>query len=201
MTRTGSNHPNAASLALYAGNDCGLLRKAQLWPHVSQCAGCQAEIAEYQAAKTGLVAVTSELPDGLRWDRLAEEMTANIHLGLEAGECVAPFRPAQPERLHSHIDWRAATVMAAMLIIMAGAWFLNPPGRRAEVALRAAKIELRTTSLGLELNENGNSLMLMHGDGRVSAQPAMIVSSPGSLRARYVDSDTGQISINHVYSE
>jgi hypothetical protein len=179
-----------------------MLRKIQLWPHVSRCAACQAEIAEFQSARSGLIDATSELPDTLRWDRLAQEMTANIHLGLEAGECVAPFSGSRPARTSlSPIDWRAAAVMAAMLLIMAGAWFLNPPARHTEVAMRAAKIELRTTAFGLELNENGNSLVLMHGDGKVSTQPAMIVSSPGSLRARYVDSDTGQITINHVYSD
>ena len=131
MTRTDNYHPNAARLALYAGNDCGLLIKAQLWPHVTRCADCQAEIASFQSAKAGLVNVTSELPDTLNWDRLADEITANIHLGLEAGECVAPFRQARPRRSTLPVDWRAATVMAAMLLIMAGAWFLNPPARRS----------------------------------------------------------------------
>jgi hypothetical protein len=200
MTHT-AKHPGRASLALYAGNDCGLFRKIQLWPHVTHCADCQAEIERYRSARASLVALTAELPNSIHWDRLAEEMTANIHLGLEAGECVAPFRGAQPEASRSTIDWRAAAVIAAMLLIMAGAWFLNPPARGLKTAMGTAHVEIRTTPVGLEVNENGNSLVLMHGDGRTPATPAMIVSAPGSLRARYVDTDTGQITINHVYSE
>ncbi len=202
MNRTG-HHPDATRLALYAGDDCGVVDRVRMWPHVSRCAACQAEIAEFQAARTGLVDLTTQLPATLRWDRLAEEMTANIHLGLEAGECVAPFRgAAKPERAYPAIDWRAAAVITAMMLIMAGAWFLNPPARQPKLSMRAAgAIELRTTSVGLEVNENGNSLVLMHGSGRAPAAPAMIVSSPGSLRARYVDSDTGQITINNVYSD
>lgn len=200
MTRA-ERHPDLASLALYAGRDCGMFRKVALWPHVSRCANCQAEIEQFRSAQTSLVELTTELPESIRWDRLADEMTANIHLGLEAGECVAPFRGAQSEPALTSIDWRAAAVIAAMLLIMAGAWFLNPPARRTEGALRAARVEIRTTPVGLEVNENGNSLVLMHGDGRAPVAPAMIVSAPGSLRARYVDSDTGQITINNVYSE
>lgn len=195
------NHPSGASLALYAGDDCGLFLRAQVWHHVSGCLECQAEIAAHQATKTQLVNLTSTLPESLHWDRLAEEMTANIRLGLEAGECVAPFRARREARSFSFVDWRAVAVMAAMVAIIVGAWFLNPPARNAEVAMRSPKIQMRTTSLGLELNENGNSMVLMHGNGNAAMQPAMIVSSPGSLRARYVDSDTGQITINNVYSE
>jgi len=190
------HHPPIDELALFAGGDCGVFEKWRISRHVSACRDCRSEIEAFRAAEATLREKTAEWPAGLRWDRLAEEMTANIRLGVEAGECVAPIR-TPPMRL----DWRAALTFAGVSIVLVGAWFLNPlPRPHSEFALRPPKIELRTTSSGLELNENGNSLVLLHGRG-ATQQPAMIVSSPGTLRARYVDGDTGQITINNVYSE
>jgi len=190
-------HPPIDELALYSGRDCGLLDKWRIARHVATCSQCTSDVEAFRSAEKKLHAAVGEMPFGVNWDRLSEEMTANIHLGLEAGECVAPPK-APPVRL----DWRAAIVMAGLAGALVGAWVLNPISRHGtgELALRPPKVELRTTSAGLELNENGNSLVLLHGPGR-SQQPAMIVSSPGSLRARYVDADTGQITIKNVYSE
>ena len=197
MTREDKMHPPIDELALYSGGDCGLFDKWRIARHLASCSACTAEMKSFRSIGQNLRAATSDMPAGLNWDRLAEEMSANIHLGLEAGECVAP-----PKTNPVHLDWRAAIVMAGMSIALVGAWFLNPIPRRStgEIALRAPKVELRTTSAGLELNENGNSLVLLHGPGKTQ-QPAMILSAPGSLRARYVDTDTGQITINNVFSE
>jgi len=197
MTREEKMHPPIDELALYSGGDCGFFDKWRIARHLASCPECTAETKSFRSIGQNLRAGTSDMPAGLNWDRLAEEMSANIHLGLEAGECVAPAK-ANPV----HLDWRAAIVMAGMSIALVGAWFLNPIPRRStgEIALRAPKVELRTTSAGLELNENGNSLVLLHGPGKTQ-QPAMILSAPGSLRARYVDTDTGQITINNVFSE
>jgi len=197
MTREEAlNHPLVDELALFAGGDCGFFDKWRISRHLRSCSGCRAELEGFRAVQVLLRTSSNELPSGLQWDRLSEEMTANIHLGVEAGECVAPLR-TPPMRM----GWRAAIAMAGVSIALVGAWFLNPlPKQNGEVVMRPAKIELRTTSAGLELNENGSTMVLLHGRG-TTQQPAMIVSSPGSLRARYVDSDTGQITINNVYSE
>ncbi|MBC7926927.1 MAG: hypothetical protein H7039_14850 [Bryobacteraceae bacterium] len=200
-------HGGNESLALFASGDGAPLDKLKMRWHVSQCADCRAEVESFRAARAELVLQTTTLPAGLAWDRLAEEMTANIHLGLEAGECVNPFRTTRSgSRLKFGItgrrDWRAAIVMAGMVLVLLSAWFMNPPLERGgEMQVRAARIVMRTTSAGLELNENGNSLVLLNGRNTEDQQPAMIVSSPGSLRARYVDADTGQITINNVYSD
>jgi hypothetical protein len=136
-----------------------------------------------------------ELPEGLKWDRLAAEMTANIHVGLEAAECVTPLR----SRL-AWAGWRGAAVVAAMSVLILVAYVLNPPPRGAAHAIQSTSIQIRNTSTGLEVNENGSTLVLMHGRGLQSQRP-MILSSPGLLRARFVDNETGQITINNVYAE
>jgi hypothetical protein len=162
---------------------------------VRNCDRCQAEVTGFRAAGAQLLADAGVLPAGLQWERLAAEMTANIHVGLEAAECVAPMRSRM-----LWASWRGAAVVAAMSVLVLVAYVLNPPPRRVEHAMASPKIEIRNTSTGLELNENGNALVLLHGRG-VQSQRPMIVSSPGTLRARYVDNETGQITINNVYAE
>jgi hypothetical protein len=120
-------------------------------------------------------------------------MTANIHVGLEAGECVGPVVQKKP----SVLGWRPAAAMAGMTLMLAVAWWLNPPPQNALVA-KHSPVEIRTSATGLEVKENGSALILMHTRGQ---QAPIIVSTPGSLRARYVDQDTGQVTINNVYAD
>jgi hypothetical protein len=51
---------------------------------------------------------------------------------------------------------------------------------------------------GIEVKANSATLTLLR---RKAATPVLYVSSPGSLRERFVDADTGQITINNVYTE
>jgi len=196
-------HPGTKSLSLFSGSDLGWIDRFRVAAHLRGCAGCRAEVERFRTSKANLRAESVDLPEGLQWDRLAAEMTANINLGVEAGECVAPFamRTAASEAPR-RMDWRAAAVMGAVGAVLIGAWFLNPPRPHNldQVIRTSQKIEIRNTAAGLEMNENGNSLVLLHGSG-IQPQRAMIVSAPGQLRARYADGDTGQITINHVYSE
>jgi len=198
-------HPSDTDLALYGGGDLKLWERWRVGRHVDNCAQCSAELASFRTIRSDLAGASNRIPEGLRWDRLADEMVANINVGLQAGECVTPVHTSA-----ARVDWRAAAVMAGMSLVLLAAWYLNPMPRSGHGALpgimagnatmRAPKVEIRTTSAGLEVNENGNAMVLLNGSsGR--PQRTMIVSSPGSLRARFVDGDTGQITINNVYSE
>lgn len=189
-------HPTASELALFSGGDLGLMERWRVRFHVHSCERCQGELQAFHSASAALINDTSDLPAGLKWDRLAAEMTANIHVGLEAAECVTPVR-----RSSFHPVWRAAALVTAMSLIVVMAWFLNPVAPPARHAMRGvAGVELRNTSTGLELNENGSALVILHGRG-VQIQRPIISSHPGELRARVVDGETGQITINHVYAD
>ena len=189
-------HPSASELALFSGGDLGIVDRLRLRMHVGSCARCRAEVDSYRAASKGLVEDTADLPAALQWDRLAAEMTANIHVGLEAAQCVAPARDKG-----FHPVWRAAALVTAMSLIVVMAWFLNPAPSQVRHAMRGLPgIELRNTATGLELNENGSALVILHGRGPQILRP-IISSEPGGLRARVVDAETGQITINHVYSD
>lgn len=187
-----SSHPGERDLALYSSGDLSPLHRLRVAWHVRSCRECESEIRSMKALTSALRSHVAAVPSGLNWDRLAAEMTANIHVGLEAGECVGPAA-TKPER----IGWRAAFVMAGMTVVLIGAWWLNPP-RGREIVARHAPIEMGTAPGGIELKENGSALMLLHTRGQ---QSPIIISTPGSLRARFVDQDTGQVTINNVYSD
>ncbi len=186
-------HTADSQIALYAGGDVNVLDRWRIRRHLSQCDYCRRELESFRAAAEQIRAEGMRIPADLNWDRLAAEMTANIHLGLEAGECVATA-PRRTER----ITWKTAAVVAGMTVVLAASWWLNPPPKRQPHAIRAAQVEMRTTASGIELNENGNALTLLHTRGR---QRPIIVSAPGTLRARFVDTETGQVTINNVYTE
>src|SRR5215471_11646011 len=102
-----SKHVGETDLALYAAGDLPLWRRAQVWFHVHSCVPCLTTLLSYKAAREELLARADKLPEGLDWDRLSAEMTANIHVGLAAGECVAPRTRKAPFK-----DWSSSFVSA-----------------------------------------------------------------------------------------
>lgn len=203
-------HVSQIELALYASADLSLWRSAMVRVHLAGCQACRKTVDEIRADRKRVRQLASELPAALDWDRLAAEMTANIHLGLAAGECVAP------RRKKSHVvSWRPAAVMAGVVVLLATGWYLNMPrdatlalGRaltavvhgRGTVAAPADESGLVVTAdeKGIEVHENGGSLGISEG----TAPPlAVSVSVSGSASARYVDGDTGQVTITSVYAQ
>jgi hypothetical protein len=188
-------HPDQTQLALFAGGDMKGLERLRTAMHVRKCVVCRSEIEEYKQAVATLTVEMRELPPRLHWNVLAAEMTANIHLGLQAAECVTPGAARLPRRPL----WRVAAATAGVAVLMTAAWWLNPPPR-SEHAFRAPEVEMRATTFGIELKENGNALTLLHTREGRSSRP-LIVSAPGTLRSRFVDTETGQVTINHVYAD
>jgi hypothetical protein len=186
-------HPGDRQLASFSGNESSGLERLRVWWHVRDCDRCRREVDAMQANTALLRTSAARLPAGLNWDRLAAEMTANIHVGLEAGECVGSMAKRKPKM----IGWRPVAATAGMGLMLATAWWLNPPRQNGSV-VKHSPVEIRTSATGLEVKENGSTLILMHTRGQ---QAPIIVSTPGSLRARYVDQDTGQVTINNVYAD
>lgn len=204
-------HPDSHRLALYAGGDLGFAARWRVRRHVESCPACRRTVESLNACRQALGGLAEELPPELaagdRWDRLAAEMTANIRLGLAAGECVgAP--PAQPRVF----TWQMAALAVGLMFVMAAAWVINVPnlpkthGTRPlalgpvhygpEDPLGGNSVVLEATPAGVQLRENGRALTLVHGQ---RPEQATYVSSPDSLRVRYVNADSGQVTINTVY--
>jgi anti-sigma factor RsiW len=200
-------HPREENLALFAGGDLGALERWRVSRHVRGCDACRAGVARFQRSAALLNDEAGRLPAGLNWDRLAAEMTGNIRVGLAAGECVAPS-PAPRNQL----GWRPAAVIALLTIVILGGWFLQGPlmmmprqQRASLLPAAAADPVLEATPAGVEVKASRGALTLLNTRAASQTpgqkQIVVYVSAPGSLRARFVDSETGQVTINNVYTE
>jgi hypothetical protein len=186
-----TQHPFATDLALYACGDSRGWERIRTALHVRACRACQGAVAAFRVDRQQLRETADQLPAGVNWDRLSTEMAANIRVGLAAGECVAPARVEEP----SFWNWKPVAAFAGLAMVFSAAWWLNmPPMRLALVEDRGPVLE--ASSSGVEFTENGSSL----GVGAGNAQPvATSVSFDGSASARYIDDDTGQVTITTVY--
>jgi hypothetical protein len=208
-------HPNQVQLALLAGGDLGPLDRWRTGRHVSRCSTCANEVQALRAAREQVREVTAELPENLNWNQLAEEMTANVRVGLAAGEAIARFdRPSLAGR--PRLGWNAALVVACATVVFGAAFWINLPrpqmdhllsaiGRiRTErigklvqhAAVGTEDVMLEGSSSSLDLSQNGRTLSLMHPR---SDAVTVSVSMRGSVGVRYVDADTGQVTTNKVY--
>ena len=198
------NHPGEVDLALLAGGDLGVWARLRMAVHLGRCAACRGEVEEFRAGQEWIRRASAEVPAEINWNRLAGEMKANIRLGLAAGQCVDPAG-----RVRAGIGWRPIAVLASTLLVAVALWWLKPGDRDALGGGRTSGPELagpsssegvvlEATPRGIELRQNGRMLRLTHPDGE---DVTVSVSLQGSLRARYVDSETGQVTINHVYTQ
>jgi len=209
-------HPNQVQLALMAGNDLGPWDRWRIRRHVASCASCDTEVQALRTVSEQIREVTAALPENLNWNQLAEEMAANVRVGLAAGEAIARFdKPALGGRTR-HLGWSAALVVACASVVFGAAFWINLPrpqmdhllsalgrvrtGRIGKLvqrpAVAAEDVMLEASSLSLDLSQNGRTMSLMHPH---SDAVTVSVSMRGSVGVRYVDADTGQVTTNKVY--
>jgi anti-sigma factor RsiW len=201
-----SRHLAETGLALYASGDLPFWRGTLVKLHLRRCDECRGLVEALRRDREELRGSADDMPGNVDWDQLAAEMTANIRVGLAAGECVTPR-----ERKIASISWRPAAIAAGLVVLMAGAWWLNIPRTDTEAIGRAirdmasggratATQENRdpvvgASSTGVELVENGGQMRIKQG----GLEPVMFsVSTQGSASARYVE-DTGQVTITATY--
>lgn len=204
-------HIAETDLALYVSGDLSLLERLSVRFHVRGCNRCNGLVEKYRADRLRVKELVDEMPEGVNWDRMVAEMTANIRVGLAAGECVA-----RPNRSRHQIPtaWRFAATAAGAVVLLSVAWLLNMPSGTTDELGRAMTAILHgrgsviapgsddyrrpvvvATQQGVELRQNNNSM-----GGSDDAQPvAVTVSMQGSASARYVNAGTDQITITSVY--
>ena len=188
-------HPSQSTLALYAGKDLGWFAARRAERHVARCRECRQAVEAFAGLHDDLVGFV-EVP-ALSWSRLAAEMKANIRLGLAAGECVRGEQTAasfSPFGILSSA--RTLTACASVMALVAAGLLLQRSTPPLQTASAGEGAVLRTTPNGIELNQGGQTLSLLHvrsGDVTYSA------GAQGSMRAGYVDSDTGNVTINNLY--
>lgn len=183
-------HPNQATLALYAGGDLVAFRRWLTARHLAHCAVCREEVAGFHEMR-GLLPELAELPD-ISWNRMAAEIKANIRLGLEAGECVREAGMPLGRSAFMGV-WRAAVAFASVLVLVGGCLVLERP---APLVARAES-SVESTGDGIQVQARDQSMLGLLNGG---AQKAIYtLDAQGSMGARYIDPETGSVTINTVY--
>lgn len=206
-------HPNEIQLALFAGGDLRIWDRWQVKRHVFRCSDCEREVAALRTASRQVGEAVPGLPKDINWNRLAEEMTGNIRVGLAAGEAIARFdRPVA--RVHpARLGWNAALVLACAAVVFVTAFWTSLPHEQSQHLTSAFQkifsgqtvrhavvsqddVMLEASSSAIEVKENGRTMMLTHprSDG-----VTVSINMRGSAGVRYVDDDTGQVTTNKVY--
>jgi len=183
-------HPNQETLALHAGGDLGLIARWRARRHLARCAECREEIARFEQLRQLLPALDDA--QDIHWGRLAADMKANIRLGLAAGECIRSDEAAGAGPVWSAA--RAGVALASVAVLLATGIVLERPG---PTVARETGVVVQATADGVQVREGGQSLGLMHS-GTSREAVTYQVGAQGSVEARYVDSETGYITVNKV---
>ena len=191
------NHPAETRLALYAGGEIGRWARWRAERHLAGCTQCRSQADAFRSDTDRLRQACADLPQGLDFDRAASEMRANIRVGLAAGECVGPVAPrVLRPRWHRGIILAPVVLPVLAVLIFVMQW--NRPHPQAEVVPWVDGTVIAATSEGIELKQGDRMLTLRPpnvGDG------TYLVSTQGTVRADYVDEETGQVTIHNVYAQ
>ena len=173
-------HPSEGKLALFAGGELGPLARWRIEGHLNGCSRCRQAVHEFFELRSRVIDL-AELPH-VDWAGLA----AGIHRRRAAGE----REKARPAPL-----WRPAWGAAlALLVLMAVGVYVSrrqatPAG--AVLDASAGAVELRVGS--------GQVLTLMNA-AQAETQVHWRVSAD-AVSARYLDRETGNITVNNVYAQ
>jgi len=196
-------HPSRPDLALYSGCDLNFWKRFRVEHHLHDCEECRREVEAFRGRRQSIRTVAEEMPPGAEWNVLAAEMRANIRLGLSAAECIANV--GIPSRVRSFRWQLAAGTAAVAVFVTGGLWVYSRATQAAPQATVAAsapvtgQMILKATRAGLEMERDGRGMTLTYTSG-ARVIPAVAVSH-GGLNARYVDDETGQVTIHHVFAE
>ena len=195
-------HPSIDDLALYAGGELSWWTRLPMRRHVKGCAQCQDEVALFGDAAAAVRVETGVMPEGVQWDRLAAEMRANIRLGIAASDAISAYSTGPSAGPAQGMSWRMAALAAGVVMMLSvGYWMMAMKKSEQVAAMRGPDpIVLEASERGVGMSDGVKGMQLRGPD--TNHRAAMVtVSTEGSAGARYVDEETGQITVNHVYVE
>lgn len=199
-------HPSLDVLSLYASGDLPFLLRFETARHVRDCEACENQVLSFREAKDQLRREAhAEILSGFEaiadWPALERDMLGNIRVGVAAARCIENV--GQPRRWGSRLVWAAG-----MAGLFAAGWMARIPpedNQRIVGALRrAVGLEqpvvpgtiLRSTPDGISVKADGATLTILHPQSAVIS-----MSGPAEVTARYVDDDSGQVTITNVYGQ
>lgn len=131
-----------------------------------------------------------DLPPYFAWDSLSAEMKGNILLGVEAGEVVRS-RPSGRA-----IGWRAGFALAVLtLLMLVGYWGQLPVHvHDSDSGPQTPLLQATPGQLAARHRDAGFSVLFHESGASLELSGAV-----GGVRADFVDEETGQLTVAHVY--
>ena len=199
-------HPDNELLALYSRGDLSWRQRWSVRRHVQRCASCGHQTELFKAAARLLRQEANEETSGsgaiANWSALEREMVGNIKVGLDASRCIENVG-----RTHS-TGWRLALTTGLLSVVLTVGWIMNIPDAQRghlEDSLRrmaglypvsAGGTVVRTTAHGIAVRSQGATLTLLN-----PSSATVSLSGASAVGARYIDDETGQITITNVYGQ
>ena len=199
-------HPSVETLSLYSSRDLGWTTRLSVTRHLARCSECEQQVILFRSAKSELRREASaQALTGFEaiadWNRLEREMLGNIAVGVAAARCVDNVRRGRTFLM------RGAFVTGLAALFVTG-WVTHIPKeqtRHLTASLRrligldpqeTTGTVVRTTPEGIAVRAQGATLTIMH-------PPSAVLSLSGSsgVAARYVDEETGEVTITNVYGQ
>ncbi|MBI2688978.1 MAG: hypothetical protein HYX27_21970 [Acidobacteria bacterium] len=195
-------HLSIDKLALYSGSELPWWTRLAIQRHVSSCTQCQHEVAQFRETAEAVRMETEEMPAGVQWERLAAEMRANVRLGLEASDAISAYGPVTESGPGQGMSWRVAALATGFVVLLSIGYWLNAAKKSEQLAaMRAADpVVAEASENGVGMSD-GNKGMVLQGPRASNRAAIVTVSTRGSAGAQYVDEETGQVTVNHVYVE
>lgn len=215
-------HLSDTILALYATGDLDWRERLSAAWHVRTCGRCASLAQSFREDVKFRKKAAEAMPLPANWDALAEEMAANIRLGLAASECIRDIQPRAQTRVEKrpigavrpNWFWKPALATAAAMALVVTVWVWTMPPEQSRVFARAwdAVVHGRTVGLGeapgMVLESSASGVVLRKGT-RTSVKFLVAGHQPqqfsanmdGSMQAQYVDEELGQVTVTNAYAE
>jgi hypothetical protein len=203
-------HPTVETLALYSAGDLPFLARLRTRRHVGHCGGCEQRVLLFQSAIAELKhEASSQTLTGFEaiahWPELEREMMGNIAVGLDAALCIENVGRKRT------LFYRFA-MAAGLAALFAAGWVTHIPRAESSRLLaslrgatggligmdkpRATGTVLRSTPEGIAVRTQSATLTILHPSSAVIS-----LSGTSGVSARYIDEETGQVTITKVYGQ
>jgi len=195
-------HPSIEKLALYGGGELPWGTQFTVRRHVHACPQCQEEVALFRETAEAVREETAEMPAGVQWDRLAAEMRANVRVGIAASDAISSYGKPHDIGPVQGMSWRMAVLTTGVVLMLSVGYWLNAARKSEQIAAtrQPDPVVAEASERGVGMSDGSKEMMLQGPKTNVRAA-IVTVSTVGSAGARYVDEDTGQITVNNVYVE
>jgi hypothetical protein len=208
-------HPTVETLALYSAGDLPLLARLRTRRHVAHCGDCEQRVLLFHSVIAELKhEASSQTLTGFEaiahWPELEREMMGNISVGLDAALCIENvgrkrtlfYRFAMAAGLAAlfaagwvtHIPREESSRLLASLRGATGGGFMG--GWIGTDKPRETGTVLRSTPEGIAVRTQSATLTILNPNSAVIS-----LSGTSGVSARYIDEETGQVTITKVYGQ